>query len=162
MGEEFVRKLYVDQQPVISRNTRQLADWLGRGVYPISLDGSTATVKRMREDGIPVMNIYGLPDLPATITSGTGMVLLVNRAPHPNAARVFVNWIASKEGLEVYARAYGHATARNDIDEASFLPPEEILRPGANYFDTSVWEYSVTGKEKVRSRMEEILRLRSR
>ena len=116
----------------------------------------------MGVDGIPVMNIYSLPDLPSTTTAGTGMVLLVNRAPHPNAARVFINWIASKEGLEAYARAYGHATARNDIDEASFLPPEEILRPGANYFDTSVWEYSVTGKEKVRSRMEEILRLRSR
>ncbi len=162
LGEEFVRKLYIDQQPIISRNTRQLSDWLGRGVYPISLDGSSSAVRRMKEDGIPVKNIYGLPDLPVTTTAGTGFVLLVNRAPHPNAARVFINWMASKEGLEVYARAYKHATTRNDIDEASFLLPEEIPRPGANYFDTSVWDFSVTGKLKVRSRMKEILKLRSR
>ncbi len=109
----------------------------------------------MQADGIPVMNIYSLADLPATTTGR--MVLLVNRAPHPNAARVFINWIASKEGLEAYARAYGHATARNDIDEASFLLSEEIPRPGAKYFDTAVWDYSVTGKEKVRSRMKLLL-----
>ncbi len=87
-------------------------------------------------------------------------MVLMNKAPHPNAARVFVNWIASKEGLEVYARSYNHSITRNDIDELSFLTPEEIPRPGVNYFDNGNWEFTVIEKEKVRSRLKEILRSR--
>ena len=36
-GEEFVRRFYIDQKPAISRDTRQLTDWLARGTYPIAL-----------------------------------------------------------------------------------------------------------------------------
>ena len=117
-------------------------------------------MKRMRADGIPVMTIRRLPDLLGRTGAGTGLMVLVNRAPHPNAARVFVNWLASKEGLEVYARTYGHPTTRNDIDEASFLLPEEIPRPGLKYFDTGSWRFAVTEREKTRSFMEKLLKSR--
>ena len=159
LGEQFARRLYIDQQPIISRNTRQLADWLGRGTYPVSLDGSSSRVKRMQAQGIPVSNIYSFPEVGGRTTAGTGMVLLVNRAPHPNAARVFINWIASKEGLEVYARAYGHAVTRNDINEISFLPPEEIPSPELNYRVGDTWS-AIKDQKKVISLMKEILKSR--
>ena len=155
LGEEFVKKLYIDQKPAISRSSREIADWLARGTYPISLDGSQGRVKRMQDDGFPVMSIYHLPGLPSKVSAGQGMVTLMNKAPHPNAVRVFLNWLASKEGLEVYARAFNHPVTRNDIDE-SFLVPEEIPRPGGNYFDTSNWA-TVTVKEKVMLHMKELL-----
>ena len=158
LGEEFVKKLYIDQKPAISRSSREIADWLARGTYPISLDGSQGRVKRMQDDGFPVMNIYHLPGLKSTVTAGQGVVALMNKAPHPNAARVFLNWLASKEGLEVYARAFNHPVTRNDIDELSFIVPEEIPRPGGNYFDTGSWEFTVTVKEKVILRMKELLK----
>ncbi|MGH7847334.1 MAG: ABC transporter substrate-binding protein, partial [Candidatus Binatia bacterium] len=34
LGEDFVKRLYLDQKPVISRDSRQVADWLARGTYP--------------------------------------------------------------------------------------------------------------------------------
>jgi len=34
-GEEFVKQLYVDQKPGLSREDRQITDWLLRGIYPI-------------------------------------------------------------------------------------------------------------------------------
>ena len=34
-GEDFVKQLYVDQKPMISRDTRQITDGLARGIYPI-------------------------------------------------------------------------------------------------------------------------------
>jgi len=102
------------------------------------------------------VSMYNLPDMPDRV--GAGNVLgLVNRAPHPSAARVFVNWIASKEGLEVYSRARRLPTTRSDIDE-SFLLAEETPRRGYNYFDGSGWEYIVTERDKVRRRLKEILR----
>jgi ABC-type Fe3+ transport system substrate-binding protein len=80
----------------------------------------------------------------------------MHNAPHPNAARVFVNWMASKEGAELYSRARGSASTRNDIDQ-SFLPPEVIPRDGVKYFDNHDWQYTVTKKEEARQAVWKIL-----
>ena len=82
----------------------------------------------------------------------------MSHAPHPNAAKLFVNWIASKEGLEIFARTRGGSPTRNDIDEAKFLPAEVIPKPGVDYFDTYGWEFTVTTKEDVRMKMSKLLR----
>jgi iron(III) transport system substrate-binding protein len=155
-GEDFVRKLYIDQRPVISSDSRQMVDWLARGTYPISLGARDEEVQKLREEGFPVTTIYRFQDWPGALTWGSGNVVLINKAPHPNAARVFVNWIASKEGLEIYARANRAATTRNDIDESS-LPREIIPASGIEYFDSNSWEFTVTRREEVRARMRQIL-----
>ena len=82
---------------------------------------------------------------------------LINKAPHPNAARVFVNWIASKEGMEVYSQSRLVPTTRNDVDE-SFLPAEFIPRSGTNYFDGFGWNFYLVEREKIRLRMKELLK----
>jgi iron(III) transport system substrate-binding protein len=158
-GEEFVKGLYVDQKPMISRDTRQITDGLARGVYPISLGAEDADVEKLRKEGVPVAILENLPDLYSEISASFGQVAMIDNAPHPNAAKVFVNWIASKEGNEVFNRAMGTASTRNDIDE-SFLPPEIIPKEGVQYFDTYDWEFTVTKKEQVRARMKELLSAR--
>lgn len=158
LGEEFIRKFYVDQKPMISRDRRQMTDWLARGTYPISLGADNEDVDRLRRDGLPLLSISGLQDLPPGVSSGGGgLMALANRAPHPNAARVFVNWMASKEGLELYSRSNEVATTRNDIDE-SFLRPERIARPGVNHFDNSDFEFVTTKREKARLLLKEMLK----
>ena len=155
-GEDFVRKLYVDQKPAISRNKRQLADWLGRGVYPISLGVETEAVITMKEQGLPV-EVRAVPDAPSTLSAGNGLLGAMNRAPHPNAAKIFVNWIASKEGLELLAKARNKPQTRTDIDE-SYALAWEIPQPGINYFDTYNWEFQFKVLPKVTEKMTEILK----
>lgn len=157
LGEAFARKLYVNQKPVLSRDERQLTDWLLRGVYPIVFGADNARVDEMQKQGLPVLTVRHLADLPGTVAVGNGLVALFKNAPHPNAARVFVNWLASKEGLEVYARALGWSPTRNDIDERSFVPPDSIPAPGTDYFDSSDWEFTVTAKERARLRIKELI-----
>jgi iron(III) transport system substrate-binding protein len=157
LGEDFVQQLYVDQKPLVSRDGRQMADFLARGVYPVSLGAREEDVNHMKEQGLPVDTIFRLADWPGTVTSGSGQVVFVKNAPNPNAARVFVNWIASKEGLEIYARANRAATTRNDVDE-SFLPPETIPTPGVDYLDSNSWEFTVTKRDEVKARVTEITR----
>ena len=41
---------------------------------------------------------------------------MIKNAPHPNAAKVFINWILSKEGQQVYGKAFGQSTRRLDVD----------------------------------------------
>jgi iron(III) transport system substrate-binding protein len=155
-GEEFFKKLYVDQKPAISRDTRQLTDWLARGVYPIVLGAEDSQVDKLRADGVPVMPLYTLADLPGSASAGFGQIAIFEGAPHPNAARVFANWLASKEGSEIFARTKAAVPLRNDIDE-SFLDPEIIPKPGVKYFDSNDWDFTTTTKEKVRQRIKELL-----
>ena len=157
LGEDFVKQLYIGQQPVISRDERQLTDWMLRGTYPIVLGTDEAQAAKMRAEGFPVKEVYDLPGLTAPVTSGNGMIAVFNRAPHPNATKLLVNWLASKEGMEVYARLLNMSPTRNDIDDSSFVPPENIPRPGVEYFDAFDWEYSVVTKAKVRLYMKELL-----
>jgi iron(III) transport system substrate-binding protein len=157
MGEDFVHKLYVDQKPVISRDERQITDWLLRGTYPIAVGSDFTSIEKMAKEDLPVQSIYSMPGLVAPLSGGNGMLAVFNNAPHPNAAKLFVNWIASKEGLEIYSRASTSATTRSDIDEASYIPAHSIPAPGVEYFDAYDWEFSTVVKAKVRLLMKDLL-----
>ena len=156
-GADFTRKLYVDQKPGISRDRRQLTDWTLRGTYPIVFGAEDDELEKMRKEGMPVMMVFGLPDMPGTLTA-EGHVGMFSNAPHPNAAKLFINWIASKEGLEFYSRARGGAPTRNDIDARAYLPAEMIPTPGVNYFNSADWEFTVTTKEKIRNSMLDLMK----
>ncbi|MGE5538199.1 MAG: ABC transporter substrate-binding protein [Gemmatimonas sp.] len=156
-GESGLKTLYVDQKPAISRDKRQLTDWLLRGTYPIVLNADEDQVEKMRSEGMPILVVYGLPDLSATLSAQYGMLSLFDQAPHPAAATVFVNWLASKEGMEIWDRARREVPTRNDIDERDFLPDSKIPQPGVEYLDTYGWEFTVTTVEKARLLAKDIL-----
>ena len=155
-GEEFVKRLYIDQKPVISRNGRQRSDWLIRGVYPIAFNINSRDRVRLKREGFPIKTIRTLSDWPGAVSASSGMLALINKAPHPNAARLFINWIASREGALEHSRAQIIASTRNDVDE-SFLVQEAIPRPGVKYFDTYSWDFAVNERRKVQARIKELL-----
>jgi iron(III) transport system substrate-binding protein len=156
-GEGGLKQLYLDQKPAISRDKRQLTDWLLRGTYPIALNADEDQVEKMRLEGLPILVVYGLPDLSATLSAQYGMVSMFDRAPHPAAAKVFVNWLASKEGMDIWDRARREVPTRNDIDEHSFLPDSKIPQLGVEYLDTYGWEFTVTTVEKARLLAKDLL-----
>jgi iron(III) transport system substrate-binding protein len=156
VGEAFVKSLYLEQKPVISRDKRQMEEWLARGTYPISFGARGEEVERLQKEGFPIASAPSLPDAPESVSAASGLIALVNKAPHPNAARVFINWLASREGAETFSRAQLHATTRNDVDE-SFLPAHVVPRPGVQYFDSYDWEFTVTAKEKIRLWLKDLL-----
>src|SRR6516225_4049325 len=83
-GEDYVRRLYIDQQPGIARDRRQITDWLARGRYPVSIDAERDEVERLKADGFPVEAVYNLPDMPGTLSAGVGELAVMDHAPHPN------------------------------------------------------------------------------
>ncbi len=146
LGEEFLRRLYVDQQVRFTRDRRQLSDWLGRGVYPIVINPNAADVlEPLLRDGFPIEVIQSLPDLPGHVTAGSGIMVLLNNAPHPHAARLLVNWLASREGLAIYSRAEQGLPLRVDVDE-SWAREYLIPKPGVEYFDSFEWTFTVSDK----------------
>ena len=49
-------------------------------------------------------------------TGGSGNLAIIKKPPHPNATKVFVNWILGKEGQEIFGKAMGMGTRRLDVD----------------------------------------------
>jgi ABC-type Fe3+ transport system substrate-binding protein len=43
-------------------------------------------------------------ETPAIDSGSNGTIALMNRAPHPNAAGVFVNWLLSREGQTAFQK----------------------------------------------------------
>ncbi len=134
LGPEFVKKLYGDQKPALSRDRRQLIDWLARGTYPICLTCRADDAAPLQEEGFKLMEVFELAGMESIVNATPFLLTVANKAPHPNAARVFVNWMATKEALEIYSRGYKSATLRNDVDEL-FLDPRAIPRVGVDYLD---------------------------
>ena len=134
LGPEFVKKLYVDQKPVISSDRRQVTDWLARGTQYICLTCRIDDIAPMQKDGFNIVQVYELEGLSNRLVASPFLVTIANKAPNPNAARVFINWLATKEGIEIYSRGYGAASLRADADE-SFLDPLLVPRPDVTYPD---------------------------
>ena len=142
-GEEFIKKLYVDNQPTFSAQRRQLADWLIRGTYPITIGVRDQAFDRLRAEGFPIDTVLSLPDFPGFVVSGSGNLSILDGAPHPNAARLFANWLLSKEGLEYYTRIRHEPTLRTDIDK-SLYTSQFIPKPGVKYLDGGSFEFGKT------------------
>jgi ABC-type Fe3+ transport system substrate-binding protein len=157
LGEEFVKKLYIDMKSVFSRDRRQLVDWLARGTYPICIQCRHEDVDPLRQEGYRMLEIFELSDVPAMMTASPWLLTVANRAPHPHAAQLFANWIISREALQVYSRGHGVPTLRNDLDE-SFLRQETIPKPRANYFDNADWNWVTGGKDEVGEKVRKLLK----
>lgn len=157
VGEEFVKNLYIDQKSVRTRERRQMTDWLARGTQPICLDCREDDVRPLVKDGFKVLEIFDMTGAAPTVNGSPWMLSLANKAPHPKAAQVFANWILAKEGLETYARGYGSATLRTDVDE-SFLNPGNIPKKGVKYFDDTDWKWIVGGRHENREKVWKLLK----
>lgn len=159
LGEEFVKKLYVEQKPVSTRERRQFTDWLARGTHPICLNCREDDVRPLQKEGFKLMEIFELSDVPGAVNGSPWLLTVANKAPHPNAARVFINWLLSKEGLEIYSRGYGSVTLRTDVDE-SFLNHGNIPRAGVHYFDDTDWNWVITGRRETREKVWKLIKSR--
>jgi ABC-type glycerol-3-phosphate transport system substrate-binding protein len=49
-------------------------------------------------------------------TGGSGNLAIIKNPPHPNATKIFVNWLLSREEQEMVSKALGQATRRLDVD----------------------------------------------
>jgi iron(III) transport system substrate-binding protein len=156
LGEDYFEKLYVGQQVVFTRDDRQLADWVAHGTYPITIGLTASEYRRLTSDGLPVAYLANERETPGFLSSGSGYVGLLKNAPNPNAARLFLNWLISKDGQETYNRAYGWPSARTDLDD-SWAVKETIPQPGLNYLDTDDPNYRRDVEPPLLRQMREIL-----
>ncbi len=118
-GKQFMRDL-VKQEPVISRDNRQMIEWVARGKYPVAVGATAGISISFIKQGAPVRMVRVKDGI--VLTTGIGIAMVTNYAPHPAAAQVFANWLLSKEGGTVWSQAYGYPSTRLDVSTKGFLP----------------------------------------
>jgi iron(III) transport system substrate-binding protein len=113
-GEEFLKHL-VGQKLALSRDQRVLAEILAKGKIALVLGLTYYSYAPFIKAGLPVAPLP-TPKEGVYVSGGSGHLVVLKNAPHPNAMRLFVNWFLSREGQEVYTRAMRQATRRMDVD----------------------------------------------
>ena len=113
-GDEYLGKL-VQQEPLISQNLRQLAEALAKGRLAFTVGLSHYSYEPFLKAGLPVKPVPKIKE-GAHANNGSGVVAVVKNPPHPNAAKLFVNWLLGKEGQELYGKAMVQGTRRLDVD----------------------------------------------
>jgi ABC-type Fe3+ transport system substrate-binding protein len=109
-GPDWVRKLFVDQKPVFQETVRVTSEWVATGRYPIGIGPADQELVRLQTEGIG-KNVEPL-EYGGGNVSASGVAIFKN-APHPNAAKVFVNWFLSQEGQSAWTKAHNNPPARN-------------------------------------------------
>ncbi len=113
-GEEYIRKL-AGQDLLVDRNQRQLAEATARGKITLVLGITEYTFKPLMKAGLPVEPLP-TPREGTYTTGGSGHLTIIKEPPHPNATKVFVNWLLAKEGQEIFSKAMGQGSRRLDVD----------------------------------------------
>lgn len=129
MNMDFMREL-AKQEPVILRDQRLQVDWLAKGRYPVGIAALTETVTEYLKAGASLS--YVEPVEGTWLGNGLGGVSLMVRSPHPNAAKVFINWILTREAQNLFSKAYGAPSGRLDVPTEG-IEPITIPKPGVKY-----------------------------
>lgn len=145
LGEKFLRRFFDPELDVkFIRDYRQVADGVAQGKYTIAmLVGSAGQdIDRLGDLGLPVANFGEILKRPLkerpTLqgTSSSTNIMVVNRRPHPNATRLFINWFLSKEGQSIRHTMSSRSppqTFRDDVTEMGKVLKAEMRKPGVEY-----------------------------
>jgi len=135
LGAKFIMRLFSEMDITLFRDQRQGLDWLATGKYPICIFCNNSRIETAKLQGLPVEK-FGLMKEGAGLSSGGGGISLVNRAPHANAAKVFINWYLSREGqIAVQSVKGGFANSRRMDIPRDMIPPHRRLKEGVSYVE---------------------------
>lgn len=153
-GDEFVSKLLRDQKLAITRDRRQLVEWLVRGRYPIALGLNEYILIPFQMKGVG-KNVVAVED-PKTIiywASGSSGIGLFNRAPHPNAAKIYINWLLSRRGQVDWVKTQTNSR-RVDVAPSD---PRSAMTPGRSYHNTQA-EDMIPQRRRIQKLANDLLR----
>jgi iron(III) transport system substrate-binding protein len=139
LGPEFLKRLFGEMDVAISGNRRQGTDWLASGKYHVCF--ACRDTERAIQQGLPIgeVDAASLKEGGSEIGGGSSSVLaFLNKAPHPNAAKVYVNWLLSRRGQILWQRVMNKVVVEGSDSMRIDIPKDDVLAdakrvPGRNY-----------------------------
>jgi iron(III) transport system substrate-binding protein len=126
LGPEFIHRLYSEMDVTLTQEIRQATDWLAHGKFAICFFCSE--ILKVKAQGLPVDEFHTAKwkETRAIAAGNMGSIALPSQQPHPNAARVFVNWLLSREGQTAVQRSTN--TAYNSEESLRMDIPRDMVR----------------------------------
>ncbi len=125
LGPDYERK-FAQQKPVVMATGAQMTDAITRGevVLGAALDHWRAFTSEGEQAGL--VAVYPSEGVPLTIAP----VGILAEAPHPSAARLFIDFILSKDGQELLdTKLYGMYSMREDVQPPAGQKPLSEVHP---------------------------------
>jgi len=145
LGPEFLRRLFGAMDVRIIREDERLIDWVAQKKYTLGLFPRGTEVATAERAGLPLRQIRPGHFKEGAFISPTGLTIsLMNRAPHPSAAKLAANWFLTREGQMAWLEYV--KKAGDDQDSLREDTPDEKRNPkarrlaGVKYFITNRYE----------------------
>ena len=104
LGTEFLRRLHGETDLTIVRSNEQMMDWLSAAKFAFGIGARDVDTAMMQ--GLPLSQFApGSLKEGSSVTAYNGTLSYFTRAPHPNSAKVAVNWLLSREGQTTWLDA---------------------------------------------------------
>lgn len=133
LGKEGLKKIVVDQQAVFYSRPTQVTEALMRGKADVTIAHQMSEMERYREAGIDIdLRPIGTDAKRAYLAAGGAVLAVFQPAAHPNAAKLFANWILTREQQQGFGKAMVVDSARLDVEPASpapmrYMPSEKYV-----------------------------------
>lgn len=112
---DYLRKLAKQEMTMWSGNNREAIKMVARGEYPVYLFGPM--------DGVAPLVAEGAPVKPLAMKEGNAAsmrgITAVKNSSHPNAAKLFLNWMLSPEGQKAFHQEARMKPIRKDVPDFS-------------------------------------------
>lgn len=140
LGGDFIRRLFTEMDVTTGRDQRQMMDWVASGKFHIYLFATNSDTDEAAKRGLPV-GVLEAPPEEGYVSGGFGHLALVNKAPHPNATAIFVNWLLSREGQLQWQRKTDNNSLRADIPKEMLSDKRSVPQEGVKYLNASLPQY---------------------
>ncbi len=146
LGPKFLRRLFSESDVTPSADMRQIADWLAVGRFPLAIVSPVLDIMTAEKQGLSI-GIFQ-PDHfkeGVNLVAGAGSAALLKNAPHPNAAKVALNWLLSREGQIVFQKDFASVAGAADSRRID-IPKDEVRsefrrRDDVRYMDIERHEF---------------------
>jgi len=102
LGWQYLEKL-AQQQLLQIQSATDTPKKIVLGERPVMADGNESNVLLLKEEGKPIEVVYAIEGTPSIVQPSAVFVA----APHPNATRLFQNYLFSVEGQELFVNLGG-------------------------------------------------------
>lgn len=155
-GEEKLGRFIKDQKVVFLQSQNEMVERMARGQVAMGIGPAyQGMLAPFRKEGVQIdARPFGnTPDV-AEMAPGGFNLNIYNKRPHPNATRVFVNWLLSKDVIAGLSQAVKLTLRRQDVPS----PEDSALQPvhGARYVQAQT-EENQEGEEKALSFINKLL-----
>lgn len=132
---DYISRLAKQDMIIWKGNNREGIKMVARGEYPSYLFGPMDGIAPLIAEGAP---IKALAMKEGNTASGRG-VTMVKNAPHPNAAKLFINWLLTVQGQTIFHEESRMAPFRKGLPDFSIpqarLPDAKVV--------TRTWEFEL-------------------